>query len=153
MHVSVVGVGRFSVEGPGGAMHQIALRGRDADSHRLAIDGLHTQATAVFAAGRLHLALAGRACSIDDLSYAPPKRADDAGESSVLAPMNGRLLALLVSPGDQVVKGQRVAVLEAMKLEHQLLARRDGIVERVGAAVGEQLATRALVVKLAEAAA
>jgi geranyl-CoA carboxylase alpha subunit len=64
--------------------------------------------------------------------------------------MNGRLLALLVSPGDQVVKGQRVAVLEAMKMEHQLLARRDGVVERVGAAVGEQLATRALVVKLAE---
>ncbi len=153
MHVSVVGVGRFSVECPGGAMHQIALLGRDADSHRLAIDGLHTQATAVFASGRLHLALAGRACSIDDLSYAPPKRADDAGESSVLAPMNGRLLALLVSPGDHVVKGQRVAVLEAMKMEHQLLARRDGIVERVGAAVGEQLATRALVVKLAEAAA
>ena len=146
----MLGAGRFSVECPCDAVHEIALLGRDAEAHLLAIDGLHTKAAAVFAGGRLHLALAGHAHSFDDLTYAPPKRADDAGESNVLAPMNGRLLALLVSPGDQVVKGQRVAVLEAMKMEHQLLARRDGVVERVGAAVGEQLATRALVVKLAE---
>jgi geranyl-CoA carboxylase alpha subunit len=149
-HVRMLGAGRFSVECPCDAVHEIALLGRDAEAHLLAIDGLHTKAAAVFAGGRLHLALAGHAHSFDDLTYAPPKRADDAGESNVLAPMNGRLLALLVSPGDQVVKGQRVAVLEAMKMEHQLLARRDGVVERVGAAVGEQLATRALVVKLAE---
>ena len=152
-HVTVLGAGRFRVECPAGAAHDIALLGRDAAHHRLAIDGLHTQATAVFAGGRLHLALDGQTRSFDDLTYAPPQRDDAAGESSVLAPMNGRLLAVLVSAGDRVVKGQRVAVLEAMKMEHQLLARRDGVVERVGAAVGEQLATRALVVKLIEEAA
>jgi len=151
-HVTVLGADRFRVECPAGAVHDIALLGRDAAHHRLAIDGLHMQATAVFAAGRLHLALDGQTLSVEDLTYAAPKRDDDAGESSVLAPMNGRLLALLVSAGDTVVKGQRVAVLEAMKMEHQLLARRDGVVERIGAAVGEQLATRALVVKLTEAA-
>ena len=152
-HVTVLGAGRFRVECPAGAAHDIAFLGRDAAHHRLAIDGLHMHATAVFDAGRLHLALDGQTLSVEDLTYAAPKRDDDAGESSVLAPMNGRLLALLVSAGDTVVKGQRVAVLEAMKMEHQLLARRDGVVERIGAAVGEQLATRALVVKLTEAAA
>ncbi len=152
MHVTMAGDGRLRVEGPDGAAYEVALHGREGATCRLAIDGLHTQATAVFAGGRLHLALGGQTRSFDDLTYAPPQRADGAGESSVLAPMNGRLLALLVSPGEAVVKGQRVAVLEAMKMEHQLLARRDGVVERVGAAVGEQLATRALVVKLAETA-
>jgi geranyl-CoA carboxylase alpha subunit len=151
-HVTVLGAGRYAVECLGGTAHEITLQGRDATAHRLAIDGLHTQAHAVFASGRLHLALAGSAATFEDLTYTPPRRADEAGESNVLAPMNGRLIALLVSAGDKVVKGQRVGVLEAMKMEHQLLARRDGVVERVGAAVGDQVAARAQVVKLSEAA-
>jgi len=152
-HVVVLAAGRYAVECAGGTTHEITLHGREGATQRLAIDGLHTQASAVFAGGRLHLALAGAAGSFDDLTYAPPRRTDEGGESNVQAPMNGRLLALLVAAGDKVVKGQRVAVLEAMKMEHQLLARRDGVVERIGAAVGDQVAARALVVKLSEAAA
>jgi len=64
--------------------------------------------------------------------------------------MPGKVIPLLAEAGARVEKGAPLIVLEAMKMEHQLLARRDGVVERVGAAVGEQLATRALVVKLAE---
>ncbi len=153
LHVTIAGRGRLRVECPDGAKHAVDLLDAAGPARRLAIDGLHADADAVFAEGRLHLAWQGAAHAVDDLTHAPPLRADAAGDSAVRAPMNGRLLAVLVAVGERVAKGQRVAVLEAMKMEHQLLARRDGIVERLGAAVGEQVATRAVVVKLADEAA
>ncbi len=67
------------------------------------------------------------------------KRADTsggapAGEDTVRAPMNGKVIAVLVAPGQQVKLGARVAVMEAMKMEHSLTAPRDGIVAEVAAA-------------------
>ena len=81
---------------------------------------------------------------------APPAAAAGSAESRVLAPMNGRVLAVDVQNGDTVTKGQRLAVLEAMKMEHQLLARRDGVVDQVAVRAGDQVATRALLVSLVE---
>jgi len=152
VHVTMLGNGRLRVECPQGAEHIVELLGPSGAERRIAIDGLQADATVVFAGGRLHLALNGQTGVIDDLTHAPPLRADAAGESAVHAPMNGRLLAVLVAVGERVAKGQRVAVLEAMKMEHQLVARRDGTVERIGAVVGDQLTQRALVVKLADEA-
>jgi 3-methylcrotonyl-CoA carboxylase alpha subunit len=70
-----------------------------------------------------------------------------AGEDTVRAPMNGKIIAVLVEPGEQVTLGARVAVMEAMKMEHSLTAPRDGIVAEV-AAVGTQVVEGAAVVRL-----
>ena len=48
------------------------------------------------------------------------------GSGEVAAPMHGRLIALSVEEGDEVVEGQRLAVVEAMKMEHALVAPRAG---------------------------
>ncbi|MBC5762827.1 acetyl-CoA carboxylase biotin carboxylase subunit [Ramlibacter albus] len=149
VHLTVREAGRFKVECPGGVEHEIVLEAPEAQGRRVSVDGVHSRITATFAEGLLHVAWNGRSCSFEDLTYAPPRRTEDCGDSSVSAPMNGRLLALYVATGDKVTKGQRVAVLEAMKMEHQLLARRDGTVERIGATVGEQVTSRAVIVKLA----
>jgi 3-methylcrotonyl-CoA carboxylase alpha subunit len=69
------------------------------------------------------------------------------GEDAVRAPMNGRVIAVLVEPGQQVKRGARVAVMEAMKMEHSLTAPRDGIVAEVAAA-GAQVVEGAPVVRL-----
>jgi 3-methylcrotonyl-CoA carboxylase alpha subunit len=61
----------------------------------------------------------------------------------VTAPMHGRILSLEVASGDQVKKGQRLLVLEAMKMEHALAAPMDGRVVQVLAAPGEQVAESA----------
>jgi 3-methylcrotonyl-CoA carboxylase alpha subunit len=65
------------------------------------------------------------------------------------APMHGKLLAIGVAKGDAVQKGQRLAILEAMKMEHALLAPFDGTVADVLASAGMQVAERApiLVIK------
>jgi len=66
----------------------------------------------------------------------------------VLAPMHGKVLAVLVEPGASVAKGQRVAVIEAMKMEHALLAPIDGIVSEISVAPGGQVAEGAKVMSV-----
>jgi 3-methylcrotonyl-CoA carboxylase alpha subunit len=83
---------------------------------------------------------------------AAPMEIDDSSSEAggaVTAPMHGKLLALLVEKGDTVRKGQRVAILEAMKMEHALLAPADGVVAEVAARPGRQLAERALILVIA----
>ncbi len=71
-----------------------------------------------------------------------------AGADVVKAPMAGAVTSVQVKPGDSVAKGQTVATIEAMKMEHQLKAPRDGIVAQVLANPGDQVAIRAKVVTL-----
>jgi 3-methylcrotonyl-CoA carboxylase alpha subunit len=62
----------------------------------------------------------------------------DAG-GLVKAPMHGKLVALFVAPGDVVEKGQRLAIVEAMKMEHALLAPIAGRVGDIAGEVGQQV--------------
>jgi 3-methylcrotonyl-CoA carboxylase alpha subunit len=61
------------------------------------------------------------------------------GDGGVRAPMNGRIVALHVGEGDSVEAGQRLAVVEAMKMEHALAAPFAGIITELTAAVGDQV--------------
>jgi 3-methylcrotonyl-CoA carboxylase alpha subunit len=64
------------------------------------------------------------------------------------APMHGRILAILVKRGADVHKGQRLAVIEAMKMEHALTAPLDGIVGDIPVAVSQQVAEGATVMAI-----
>ena len=57
----------------------------------------------------------------------------------VLSPMPGLLVEVAVQPGQKVQAGERVAVIEAMKMENVLFAIADGVVDKVLAAKGESL--------------
>ena len=65
-----------------------------------------------------------------------PKTAVDSG-GSLLAPMPGSVLELMVAEGDQVAPGQALMKLEAMKMEHTIRAAGDGIVTEIYFAVGD----------------
>jgi 3-methylcrotonyl-CoA carboxylase alpha subunit len=64
------------------------------------------------------------------------------------APMPGLVRAIHAKPGQAVAEGDRLAVLEAMKMEHALLAARDGVVAEVLAAEGAQVEAGAALVRL-----
>ena len=55
----------------------------------------------------------------------------------VKAPMQGTILNVKVAAGDQVKKGQVVAILEAMKLENEIVANADGVVKQVLVSKGQ----------------
>jgi 3-methylcrotonyl-CoA carboxylase alpha subunit len=67
------------------------------------------------------------------------------GDGLVRAPMHGKILAILVGPGDTVAKGQRLAVIEAMKMEHALSAPVAGVVAEIPGTAGGQVAEGAVV--------
>ncbi|MEV8268148.1 biotin carboxylase N-terminal domain-containing protein [Microbacterium sp. NPDC076911] len=65
-------------------------------------------------------------------------RAGAATNPDLRAPMPGAIVAVHVADGDQVVAGERVLTIEAMKMEHPIVAEHDGVVHVIGA-VGEQV--------------
>ena len=67
-----------------------------------------------------------------------------ASDGSLRAPMPGKIVATPAKPGDTVTKGQPVVVLEAMKMEHALIAPFDGVVGEIGVSVGDQVAADAV---------
>lgn len=82
----------------------------------------------------------------------PLNRASDAGvtHDAIMAPMPGAIRAVFVGQGDQVRAGDKLIVLEAMKMEHTLTAPRDGVIADVFAATGDQVEVGACLVQLAE---
>ncbi|WP_343521149.1 acetyl/propionyl/methylcrotonyl-CoA carboxylase subunit alpha [Sphingomonas sp.] len=74
-----------------------------------------------------------------------------AGDGSILAPMPGRIVSVEVAEGQVVSAGQKLLVLEAMKMEQALTAPFDGIVETLAATPGAQVQVDALLAKVAKA--
>ena len=73
-----------------------------------------------------------------------------AGGNIIEAPMPGLVKAMLATPGQTVMAGMRLAVLEAMKMEHGLLAPRDGVVAEVLVEEGAQVEASAPLIRLEE---
>ena len=82
----------------------------------------------------------------------PLDRAGDAGgdKNVIEAPMPGLIKAVFAKAGQVVSEGDRLAVLEAMKMEHALLAARDGVVAEVLTANGDQVEAGAALIRLRE---
>ena len=77
-----------------------------------------------------------------------PKATGTAGATVVKAPMPGTLVKVNVKVGDAVKKGDVLCVLEAMKMENDIMAPADGVVASVEAAQGASVATDAVLVTL-----
>ena len=74
---------------------------------------------------------------------APAPAASGAGES-ITSPMPGNILAVNVAAGDMVRKGQVLMILEAMKMENEIMAPRDGKVTAVAVTKGAAVESGAL---------
>lgn len=72
------------------------------------------------------------------------------GGGRVTAPMPGLVKAIFVAEGQKVAQGDRLAVLEAMKMEHSLIAGRDGVVDQLLVQAGDQVEAGAPLITLEE---
>ena len=67
-----------------------------------------------------------------DAPAAQPSAPAASGDGvKVLAPMQGKILSVKVSVGSQVKKGQVIAILEAMKMENEVVSTADGVVKEI----------------------
>ncbi|MEP1355098.1 MAG: acetyl/propionyl/methylcrotonyl-CoA carboxylase subunit alpha [Tateyamaria sp.] len=93
-----------------------------------------------------HYGIAYRAIDLLDVT------AGAMGDGNLIeAPMPGLVKAVFATPGAKVAKGDRLAMLEAMKMEHALLALRDGTVAEVLVSQGDQVSAGAALVRLEDA--
>ena len=77
-----------------------------------------------------------------------PGSSNSAADGAILAPMPGKVIAVLVSAGRQVAKGDKLLTLEAMKMEHTLVAPFDGTVAEPAATPGAQVQVEAMLVRI-----
>ncbi len=96
----------------------------------------------------IHLGLDGRDVTLTNLNGVRTAAADATGAGAVLAPMHGSLAELLVAKGARVARGDRLAVLEAMKMQHELTAAVDGVVEDIFFEKGAQVSADALLMEI-----
>jgi len=71
-----------------------------------------------------------------------------ASDGAILSPMPGKIIAVEVAAGDAVTKGQKLLTLEAMKMEHSLVAPFDGTVAELNAEVGGQVSEGTLLAEI-----
>ena len=119
------------------------------DTIRFRIDGMMESAKFLRDGDRLYFLHRGTTIAVRDLTLAAPESAAAAGgDGKVRAAMNGRVVAVLVKPGEQVTLGQPVMTLEAMKMEHVHTAGVAGTVSAIDVAEGEQVTTGKIVVEI-----
>lgn len=78
----------------------------------------------------------------------PQKVTEPITGTVVSAPMPGRIIQILVKPGDKVQAGQDVVILEAMKMENSITANQNGTIKQILVSEGEAVATDAPLVEL-----
>lgn len=106
------------------------------------VDGIRRRVQYVLDGDQLYLDRDNGNVAIRNVTYAAPETADVAGDGKIRAPMDGAVINILVNKGDQVVKGQTLLVLEAMKIQQQIRSDVDGVVEDILGQQGQQVKKR-----------
>ncbi|MDR2299981.1 MAG: acetyl/propionyl/methylcrotonyl-CoA carboxylase subunit alpha [Comamonas sp.] len=168
---------QFGFEYRGEALNAALAYGRDGQTHQLRVGEGEARSEAVLqwralADGRLELNLGGRRCVavvhaqgdqlsvftdagstqitvVDQLAHA-----GDTGHEGgrLTAPMPGKVVSFTVKAGDKVSKGQPLAVMEAMKMEHTIAAPGDGVVLELLYVPGDQVSEGAELLRIEVAA-
>jgi 3-methylcrotonyl-CoA carboxylase alpha subunit len=111
------------------------------DGMRVAIEGAApaTDARVFETDNEAYVLRHGRQTRVRIKDFATATAETGAGDGVIKAPMHGRVLEVDVAVGDGVAAGQRLAVIEAMKMEHTLRAPFAGTVTEVPVAAGQQV--------------
>ncbi len=129
----------FSARPLGGARHEVML-------------GTRRLTLSVYAHGERYAVFAAQGSALlsehDPIAHAGEGAAEG---GRLTAPMPGKVVSFLTKAGDTVQRGQALAVMEAMKMEHTISAPHDGVVEELLYAVGDQVAEGGALLRLGKA--
>ncbi|RZJ24850.1 MAG: biotin/lipoyl-binding protein [Haliea sp.] len=132
-----------------GATHAVGCTRIGHHALQVRVDGLTQIVHACrVAEGRWHVQVGGAEVWLTDESLAAAAAGVSASLATELrAPFNGKVLAVKVSAGDSVQRGDVLLVIESMKLEHAVCATRDAVVAAVAVEVGQQTAPGQVLVR------
>lgn len=91
---------------------------------------------------------AGLTLMYADATFAPPAKGAAGSDGRLVAPIDGKIVAVNTAPGAAITKGQPLAVLEAMKMEFVISSAVDGVVQSVDCQAGQQVKARQLLIGL-----
>jgi len=134
----------------GGQQGHITVLALTTDALTYSWNGIRKQVHYALSGDDLYLDLANGNLVISNVTHAPPQTADADGDGSLRAPMDGAVVDLLVQEGDVVTKGQTLIILEAMKIEHQLKANRDGRIGALSVSKKQQVKKRHLMLNIVD---
>ncbi len=117
--------------------HTVRLIRQDNGALTLDVDGRQQPVVVAAEGGKRWVSVNGVAWALEPAAGRKSKRAGHGGEESLAAQMPGQVLAVYVTPGEHVEKGQRLVLLEAMKMELQVTAPHAGRVRGVRVKPGE----------------
>jgi geranyl-CoA carboxylase alpha subunit len=138
-----------SYQGAENQLYRVEVHGVSSDTVRFTSNGVTESLKWSRDGDRLHFLYRGDTIAVRDLTMAGPISAvASGGDGKVRAAMNGRVVAVLVKPGDKVAVGQPVMTLEAMKMEHVHTAGVAGTVSAIDVTEGEQVTTGKIVVEI-----
>ncbi|MEJ2602300.1 MAG: acetyl-CoA carboxylase biotin carboxylase subunit [Gammaproteobacteria bacterium] len=145
--VSAAGDRRYGVAGDG-RQWSVSLLRREPGRARMMIDDRTLDVLFhLVRPGLIHLSVEGRTGTFEDLRETVAT-AEESGGSRITAAMHGLLAELCVARGDRVVRGSRLLVLEAMKMQHEVKAAIDGVVRAVHCEAGRQVAADELLLEI-----
>lgn len=131
--------GGYALDLPGGALPVAGALDPDG---RLAADlgGRRVRASVVRRGDEWTIFRGAEAATLTLVDRLAAAEGQAGGTGKLVAPMPGKIVAVAVAAGEKVKRGQKLVVLEAMKMEHTIVAPADGIVARVRFKPGEQTA-------------
>jgi 3-methylcrotonyl-CoA carboxylase alpha subunit len=115
----------------------------------ITIDGIRKQVIVLDHGAETAVFIDGESWLLVEIDPLAARQGEDPAGGRLSAPMPGRVTRLLVEAGSTVRRGQSLMVIEAMKMEHTIIAPADGTVEKVRFAVGDMVEEGAELITLA----
>jgi geranyl-CoA carboxylase alpha subunit len=145
--IMAAGADRYSVN-LGNDMVEVSIEEHRDGAVRFTALGLQQTARFVLHERVIYLDVGTVTVAVRETALEPGRLARRDGSSRLIAPMNGAIVGVLAKSGDRVVEGQRIVVLEAMKMQHEIRAERGGTIGKILVKPGDQVATRQLLAEL-----
>jgi propionyl-CoA carboxylase alpha chain len=119
----------------------VRVTGFEDDGIGMEIDGRHFAVTLAHRSCTWWVALPGVSVELTELARFPELGAGEPVAGGLSSPMPGKVTAILVEAGATVEPGRLLVIVEAMKMEHRIVASHAGIVSDVRAELGSQVAS------------
>ncbi len=112
------------------------------------VDDIRYQARFHVAGSTAHASIEGCIHVCENITGLSEGAGEDAASGTVTAPLHGRVVSVFVNEKDAVAAGDRLAIVEAMKMQHEILAEVDGVVAQIRIAPDQQVAAGDVMIEI-----